>query len=133
MSGTEVESIRRTLALACHHLEDGDSHAFAALFSENGYLEAGQLAVYRGREDIARYARERAALGVRHFATNERIRTDGTSAEATSYLLAVRSDEGRLVADLATRCHDHLKRSPNGRWHLTHRILEGPLPGPKAP
>ena len=123
------EEIRRTLALYCHFLDDGDAEAYADLFCEDGVLDAGPMGLHEGRSALRELVASLPVGRTRHFVSNERIDVDGESASVVSYLLVISSRrEGGIAPGLAGRYEDQLRRD-GGRWRFSRRRVHFDLRG----
>ena len=133
------EAIRETIVRYAHCVDRGRLDDAAALFAEDGVLEAGDEPPARGRAAIRALfagAGERLAAGgrgrIRHHLSNVTITVDGPEAAgAESYFLAL-TERG---LDHWGRYRDRLVVR-GGRWVFAHRRVRvdgrSPACGPSS-
>jgi ketosteroid isomerase-like protein len=118
------EEIRNTIASYAHLVDRGRMDEVAALFADDGTLEAGHLPPVRGRDAIRQYligtksrlAATRRTL-VRHHVTSVTVEMNGAdAATASSYFLVLGErgiDHWGLYRDTFVRV--------SGQWLFLHR------------
>jgi uncharacterized protein (TIGR02246 family) len=118
-------------------LDDRDGPAYAALFTEDGVLELGEMRI-QGREALAAgVARNLGGYGaVWHLSSNHAIQIDGDRAWARSYVIGAHRHGDDLTehADMAGWYDATVSRTADG-WrfaslsaHVVWMAGSGPLP-----
>jgi len=118
------EDIRDTIARYAHLVDRGRMDEVAALFADDGTLEAGHLPPVHGREAIREFlssTKSRLAATartlVRHHVTSVTVEVSGRdAATASSYFLVL----GERGLDHWGLYRDSFVRM-NGRWLFLHR------------
>jgi ketosteroid isomerase-like protein len=143
MTGEPTESEAQTIRLAledlntafAHHLDHGEIDALIDLFTADALYTHGDR-VSRGRAEIERLFRDRAAKGPRtsrHLLSGLRLAIESaTAATGSSVCLSFAADglppkpaKPFLVADF----EDRYRRDDDGRWRFAerhiHRVFVG--------
>ena len=119
-------AIRDVLAAYCHRCDDGRFAELAELFAPDGAFVRGAL-VIEGRAALVAYFEDRQGRPEqrgRHLTLNSEITIDGAAARALSDFVYLKLVDGKPVPFLAGRYRDDFARTPDGRWHLTRRVVE---------
>jgi ketosteroid isomerase-like protein len=124
--------IRVAIHRYCTAIDDGDSDAWADVFTPNGVWEVGgpgartQLRL-EGTDALRRFASEHSHAPMawhKHCTVASSIALDGDSATATSYTFRLDGlDDGPGIQSFG-RYVDRLTRGPDGRWRIVHRSLQ---------
>ena len=117
----EVESIRHTMAVYCHRIDDGDLDGWAELFTPDATLSIGRNE-YCGRGAIREWAEGSLAAApeaTRHMVANVEIELERTTATAVSDFMVLSASMSVLVAG---RYDDRLQRDRNG-WAFAERRI----------
>lgn len=104
-------------------VDTGDSEGVAALFTEDGLIDATASGQIEGHTAIARYiaTRPKGWERRRHFNSNPLIRGDGDNATLTLYLLVLGRRE-TVTPRLVGRYEDQLRRV-DGEWRFVQRRI----------
>jgi len=107
-----------------HAVDGGDAAAVAALFVEDGVLDADATGPIRGRDAIAAYIASRPDgwQRRRHWNNSPVIEGDGDEATLALYL-AVVSWRETIVPRLVGRYRDELRRV-DGAWRFVRRRID---------
>lgn len=122
-------AIRRTLALYCHHVDDGRFADLVDLFAPDGSFVREQT-TSTGRAELLRFFEERQGQVEqrgRHMTLNTVVDLDGDTARARSDFVFLKLVDGKPTPALAGRYHDDLARI-DGDWRLARRRVEDWLP-----
>lgn len=129
LSTDDIVEIQQLAAAYCHHMDDGDGEAVAALFVDDGVLEIVDLVVSTGHEEIAANSSifPQVMPGGRHIVQNMWVEGDGDAASLRAYLSNVAAgDTPRAVQ--TGRYRDEVVRTEAGwRFSRRTRTLDGPL------
>jgi ketosteroid isomerase-like protein len=114
-------AIRRTLAIYCHHCDDGDFAELVDQFTPDGsFAYLGE--VVTGLEHLRAWFENRQPPERRgkHLTTNTVIDVDGDRAHAVSDFVFLRLLDGSPSPAIAGRYRDEL-HCINGRWLIYRR------------
>lgn len=129
LSTDDIVSIQQISAAYCHHIDDGDGEAVAALFTDDGVFEIVDLVTSNGPEELAANSAMFPAVmpGGRHIVQNIWITGDGDQANMRAYLSNVQAGETPRAVQTG-RYVDELVRTADG-WRFKRRTLtlDGPL------
>ena len=118
------EEIRQLIARYCHHVDKHEASEWAALFSEDGILDAGVMKT-QGTEalrDFVEGMRSNPQIPpMRHIVTNVVIDVQGDEATSQSYILVLRPGEVTQIG-LTARYDDRLRRI-DGHWRFVERRI----------
>lgn len=123
---TDEEAIRRTLASYCQACDDGRFDEFAALFAVDATFEVPPAAPALGRDAIRGFMETGYQPEVRgkHVLSEPLVDVDGDDATATTdFVFVGRSSAGAWVVKAAGRYHDTLRRTADGPWEFTRRLI----------
>ena len=126
---TDHDHIRNLLASYSHCADNNDGVAYQSLFTEDGELIEGGMAIPRSRlSTVLRLAGKAAdeqppPFGMKHLQVNSWIEVDGENAKAITDLLIVklRADTGWTIGGNG-RYTDEL-RCVDGRWLFRRRSI----------
>ena len=125
----DIVAIQQLGAAYCHHMDDGNGAAVAALFTDDGTLEIVDMVKSEGHEEITANCSVFPDImpGGRHIVQNMFVDGDGDAATMRAYLANV------VVGDTPTpvqtgRYVDQAVRTADG-WRFSSRTLtlDGPL------
>jgi hypothetical protein len=117
MSATseDREDILQLLYAYNHAIDGGDAEGWAAMFVEDGALEAAGR-VFSGRHELTGFAR--GVHGMRHVVANPVVELSGDSARVDAYVIVYRG----LTPTVIGTYEDSLVRKPEG-WRFTRRVF----------
>jgi hypothetical protein len=123
----EKEAIRDLMSAYCFHVDNGEFHEFAELFTENAVFEAGPFGRLQGRRAIfdfinAQVPRPGEGPARKHCTLNHVIRINGSEAHADSYIVVLRESPTGIIASLAGRYEDLLVKE-GAEWRFKVRKI----------
>lgn len=114
------EAIRETLARCARLFDAGDAYGWAQLFTVQGTLTVGTNSPIVGREALQTFLEGLDVRGGRHFALNEIITIDGTTARCRSAMLTTKANPATVVA---TGVYDDEFVKSGDEWLVSARHL----------
>lgn len=103
-----------------------DSKAWAALFTQDGALQVGQITIAKGHVDLMAYLEKRRLAGgprLRHWVTNVLIEGSGKSVRMRAYVMAFNISERLEAPYVMGEYDDELVKEDSG-WKFKLRRLE---------
>ncbi|MGI9625070.1 MAG: nuclear transport factor 2 family protein [Acidimicrobiales bacterium] len=122
MSTDDIIAIQQLLARANTAVDAGDGAAYAACFTADGVLDAGEAGRFSGTEEIAAAGGSFATAipGLRHWVNNHAIDVDGDRATATVYVVVVLAGAPPTLSGSGIY-RDHMVRTDHG-WLFESRM-----------
>lgn len=100
-----------------------------AVFTEEGVID-GPAGIFRGHDEIRKWATRPPTPGLRHTTSNVRITGDSSEAVLTAYFTNVKTDMSNPNSGLP-RCNVHMvgmyrctARKDDGVWRFTYRLCQ---------
>ena len=117
-------ALRDLYARYCHAIDDGDSKAFVACFTEDGSLEVGRADPIAGVDALNAFAEgvAQGAPGLRHQITNITLEGTGDDATGRAYLSVYRVGANGHEIVISGRYVDTL-RKVDGEWRYARRQM----------
>lgn len=129
LSSSDIVEIQQLAAAYCHHMDDGNGAAVAALFVDDGVLEIVDMVKSVGHEEITANCSVFPQImpGGRHIVQNMFVEGDGDSATLRAYLSNVTAGDTPTAVQTG-RYADEAVRTDQG-WRFSRRTLtlDGPL------
>ncbi|CAN5315671.1 hypothetical protein BH11ACT4_BH11ACT4_24970 [soil metagenome] len=125
-------AILDTLAQYGHSLDYGDFDKLVDCFTHDAVRENrrpdGSVNRWVGREGTLDFARRHShapELYHKHLVLNSRIQLHGDTADVQSYMFRFDAGDGeRSYVWGLGRYIDTMRREPDGRWRIAHRVSE---------
>lgn len=115
----DLDEIHDLIARYSLYIDTGRADEWASLFTDEGELHFGRNEPTKGREALARFARD-TEPGLHHFIVDEAVDVDGDRAVCTCSLLVSKGQPPTFV--LVGRYRDDLVRE-DGRWRFARRVV----------
>lgn len=129
LSTDDIVAIQQLAAAYCHHMDDGNGAAVAALFTDDGTLEIVDMVKSTGPEEITANCSvfPQVMPGGRHIVQNMFIEGDGDTATLRAYLSNVVAGDSPKAVQTG-KYDDEAVRTADG-WRFSRRTLtlDGPL------